>query len=268
MKLVSSSDYQTQPIEDIVKLVSSDYQTQSIEAIVKLVSPDYVPQPIEAIVTRKLISPEKQKPIKAIVKLIAPDYLPQPIEVTVKLVSPNQSHLIEDRIKYLLLFPSLLQVAVNTANTCMLKGLIKRTFINDCIYINSFSSPLNGRSNVCDSYIKMFRIAPDLYMKCSNPHLHDNIITFNKVITGTTGQATGFISSDKTEILLNLLKVPKWIMDENLKIQFAKFKECMDLKKLFSFQMKVEISLFLNDNGCILKRFAKIVRFEISEAHY
>jgi hypothetical protein len=150
----------------------------------------------------------------------------------------------------------------------MLKELLNDTVTNDCIYKNAFSSALIGRTIFYESHAGMLRIIPDLCMICSKASLTDNIITYDQVVTGTSGKMVGLGSNDKSEVLVNPFKIPEEHMDNNLRTQFLKYEMYMRQNKLFSFQHKVTISLFLNENMThIEKRIADIFRFEVSDAN-
>ena len=186
-----------------------------------------------------------------------------------RLINPDyRQGLNEDRITYLLRFPSLLQTYVNSSNMRMLGKLLEETVTADCIYKNSFASALVGREVFLETHTVMLRMIPDLCMICCQPFMKDNVITYEQAVTGTSGKMTGLGSKhmEKSETLMNPFKIPEEYMGENLKAQFAKYEKYMKENKLFTFRHKVTVSLFLNEESShIEKRIADNFRFEVSD---
>ena len=154
---------------------------------------------------------------------------------------------------------------MNSSNIRILGKLLEETVIENCIYKSAFASALIGRHIFLESYAGMLRLSPDLCMVCSQPTMKDNVITFEQVITGTSGKMTGLGSKHlkNSETLVNIFTTPEEFMGENLKAQFVKYEKYMKEDKLFTFRSKLIVSLFLNENSItrIEKHVAEVIFF-------
>jgi hypothetical protein len=176
----------------------------------------------------------------------------------------------ENRINYLLRFPSLLQIAMNSSNKCMLREIISDTFTNDCLVKIFFTNTFKvGRDKLYESHTEMLRLIPDVCIVSSPPILNEKelTITYEHIVTGTSGKIFGLPSNSKTETI-NPFKIPTELMDDNLRLQSEKYDNFMSQNKLFSFQLKAIITLQLNEDMTHFeKRIASgICLYQISDS--
>ena len=151
----------------------------------------------------------------------------------------------EDKVSFMLRFPSLLQTAINSSNMRMIREVIDQALTADFASRTICSKELIGRKVFYESISSMLQMVPDLCMTCSKPKLVGRTMTFEETITGTICKMTG---KRKSEILVNPFTVPLEDLDNNLQVHFANYRTFSEKNIYFGFKQKVKICLFLNDS--------------------
>ena len=92
----------------------------------------------------------------------------------------------EPRIPYLLRFPKLIQIALNSGDFKMLKGLLDQVTTNDCLFLVESIPPIVGKLDIVETFRAFIAVSPDSIVFVSNvKHAKRRIISFKVTTSGT-----------------------------------------------------------------------------------
>ena len=166
----------------------------------------------------------------------------------------------ELRLPYLLRFAKLLQVAVNTGNTKMLKGLFDEVLADNCIFSEGVFPQVVTRVKICEHWRSFLKSVPDYYIINTNiKHTKRRIITYQKVTTGTMSFSNTSTSPSIQKVFETFIET----MDENQKMICNR---CKSQNKMISYERKSQVVFGLNMELTHIERFmAKSMSLKVYE---
>jgi hypothetical protein len=158
----------------------------------------------------------------------------------------------EPRMNYLLRFPKLVQIAMNSSNFKMMKRLYDEVLTEDCVFQSGIFGLTTGRQKLLEICRQTVEVMPDYYCIPINiQKFKRRIITHTLFTTGTMV----FIDPNNliTKMFENLSKSEG--LDEHTKRQVEIFQRCKSQNKMATYERKSRVVYGLNEKLTHVERF-------------